>query len=161
MHDSAGAASEATIPARLADQATWLISRAYARANALLNTGFEGRGDGLRKYHYRLLAALEESGPASQAQLGRGASVDRSDVVATLDTLQSLGLISREPDPGDRRRNIVSITAAGSKQLRALDAVIEEIQTELLAPLSPAEQKRFKDFLRRVAAAEQTAPTRA
>jgi DNA-binding MarR family transcriptional regulator len=55
----------------------------------------------------------------------------------------------------------VSITAAGSKQLRALDAVIEEIQTELLAPLSPAEQKRFKDFLRRVAAAEQTAPTRA
>jgi DNA-binding MarR family transcriptional regulator len=154
VHDSAGPEPQAVIPARIADQPTWLISQAYGRANALLNSGFEARGDGLRKYHYRLLAALQESGPASQAQLGRGTSVDRSDVVATLDTLQNLGLISREPDPDDRRRNIVSITPAGSKRLRALDAVLSDIQAQLLAPLSPPEQEQFKDFLRRVTAGD-------
>jgi DNA-binding MarR family transcriptional regulator len=137
-------------PARLADQPTWLISGAYARSNALLNAGFEEHGAGLRKYHYRLLAALQESGPASQAQLGRGTSVDRSDVVSVLDELERRGLVSRATDPEDRRRNIVSITRAGSKQLQALDDVIAGIQAQLLAPLSPTDRAQFTRLLRAV-----------
>jgi hypothetical protein len=65
-HHDAGRA-----PARIAGRATWLVSRAHARTSGLLNTGFEAHGGGLRGYHYRLLAALEEWGPASQADLGR------------------------------------------------------------------------------------------
>jgi DNA-binding MarR family transcriptional regulator len=137
-------------PARIADQPTWLISRAYARSNALLNAGFERHGAGLRKYHYRLLAALEESGPASQAQLGRGTSVDRSDVVAVLDELQHRDLVKRAADPSDRRRNIVSITRAGSKQLHALDDVLAGIQAQLLAPLSPTDREQFTSLLQQV-----------
>ena len=139
-------------PARIAGQPTWLISRAYARSNALLSAGFEQHGEGLRNYHYRLLAALQESGPASQADLGRGTSVDRSDVVAVLDELQDRGLIERAADPNDRRRNIVSITRAGTKRLRALDDVIADIQTQLLAPLSPADREQFTALLRQVIA---------
>jgi DNA-binding MarR family transcriptional regulator len=137
-------------PARVADQPTWLISRAYARSNALLNAAFEEHGDGLRKYHYRLLAAVEEFGPASQAELGRGASLDRSDVVAVLDELQQRGLVERATDPRDRRRNIVSITAAGSRQLRAFDDVIAAVQVELLEPLSPTGRKQFTKLLRQM-----------
>jgi DNA-binding MarR family transcriptional regulator len=137
-------------PARIADQPTWLISRAYARSNALLSAGFEQHGDGLRNYHYRLLAALQESGPASQADLGRGTSVDRSDVVAVLDELERRGLVKRAADPNDRRRNIVSITRAGSKRLDALDDVIADIQAQLLAPLPPADRKQFTKLLRQV-----------
>lgn len=137
-------------PGRIADQPTWLISRAYARSNGLLNAGFEQHGAGLRKYHYRLLAALEESGPASQAELGRGTSVDRSDVVAVLDDLERLGLVNRAADPDDRRRNIVSITRAGSKQLRKLDQVLADVQSQLLAPLSATDRERFIRLLRQV-----------
>lgn len=150
MHDDEESGPDGVIPARIADQPSWLISRAYARSNALLNAGFEGRGDGLRKYHYRLLAALEEFGPVSQIQLGRGTSVDRSDVVAVLDKLQELGLATREPDPADRRRNIVAITPTGSKQLHQLDAVIADIETRLLSPLPPSEREQFMRLLRLV-----------
>jgi MarR family transcriptional regulator, lower aerobic nicotinate degradation pathway regulator len=150
VHDDEQSGPDGVIPARIADQPSWLISRAYARSNALLNAGFEGRGDGLRKYHYRLLAALEEFGPVSQIQLGRGTSVDRSDVVAVLDKLQELGLATREPDPADRRRNIVAITPAGSKQLHQLDAVIADIETRLLSPLPPSEREQFMRLLRLV-----------
>jgi MarR family transcriptional regulator, lower aerobic nicotinate degradation pathway regulator len=134
-------------PNRIADQPTWLISRAYARSNAMLNAGFEQHGSGLRKYHYRLLAALAESGPCSQAQLGRGTHVDRSDVVATLDELERRGLVKREPDPDDRRRNIVSITGPGSKQLKALDAVLASVQVEVMAPLAPADRQQLMRLL--------------
>ena len=67
------------VPERMRDRPTWLISRAYARANGLLQEGFAQGGGGLRGYHYRLLAALDEWGPASQAALGRGTGIDRSD----------------------------------------------------------------------------------
>jgi hypothetical protein len=48
----------------------------------------------------------------------------------------SCGLIERTVNPNNRRRNIVSITPAGSAQLRSLDRVIDEIQERVLAPLS-------------------------
>jgi DNA-binding MarR family transcriptional regulator len=133
---------------------TWLISRAYARSGGLLRDGFEAGAAGLRSYHYRLLAALDEWGPASQADLARGTSVDRSDVVAVLNELQRWGLIKRAVDPDNRRRHIVSITRPGRQQLKALDKVVSDIQERLLAPLSPAERSQFLKLLRRVGDAE-------
>ena len=137
-------------PSRIRDRPTWLISRAYARSHGLLNDGFAASDTGLRSYHYRLLAALEESGPIGQADLGRSTSVDRSDVVTWLGELERLGLIERTVNPNNRRRNIVSITPAGSKQLRALDRVIDEIQERVLAPLSQNERRQLTKLLRRL-----------
>ncbi len=116
----------------------------------MLNAGLEQHGTGLRKYHYRLLAALAESGPCSQAQLGRGTHVDRSDVVATLDELERRGLVKRAPDPDDRRRNVVSITGTGSKQLEALDTVLASVQVEVLAPLAADDRERLIGLLRQM-----------
>ena len=137
-------------PTRLKDRPTWLISRAYARSSGLLNAGFEAHGSGLRGYHYRLLAALEEFGPASQARLGGRTGVDRSDVVAALNDLAARGMVDRTPDPADRRRNIVTITPAGRAHLRRLDRLLAAVQDELLAPLSPAERAQLVRLLTRI-----------
>jgi DNA-binding MarR family transcriptional regulator len=119
--------------------------------SGLLQEGFAQGGDGLRGYHYRLLAALEEWGPASQAALGRGTGIDRSDVNAALVELEERGLVRRDVNERDRRRNVVSITAAGVRHFEALDSVVDEIQERLLAPLSGDERKQFITLLRRVA----------
>jgi DNA-binding MarR family transcriptional regulator len=66
-------------------------------------------------------AALDEWGPASQADLGRGTGIDRSDVTAALSELESRRLVERSVDPEHRRRNIVTITPAGVEQLLELD----------------------------------------
>jgi MarR family transcriptional regulator, lower aerobic nicotinate degradation pathway regulator len=145
-------------PARVRDRATWLISRAYLRSSGLLSEGFEAAGGDLRGYHYRLLAALEESGPASQASLGRSTGIDRSDVTAVLAELEDRGLVERTVDAGDRRRNLVSMTPAGMAELARLDQVISGIQDRLLAPLSAAEQRRFLELLRRVADGASPSP---
>jgi DNA-binding MarR family transcriptional regulator len=138
-------------PSRIRDRPTWLISRNYARSHALLNDTFATSGTGLRSYHYRLLAALEEWGPVSQADLARSTSVDRSDVVAVLNELEQRGLIERAVDPSNRRRNIVSITRAGSTQLQLLDRVIDEVQERVLAPLSENERRQLTRLLRKLA----------
>src|SRR5215469_16836836 len=110
-------------PARLKDRPTWLISRLFARSSGLLKAGFEAYEGGLRGYHYRLLAALDEWGPASQADLGRSTGIDRSDVTAVLAELESRNLIERTVDPENLRRNIVTLTPEGLEQLQDLDIV--------------------------------------
>jgi DNA-binding MarR family transcriptional regulator len=138
------------VPARVKDQPTWLISRAYARSSGLLNAGFEAHGSGLRSYHYRLLAALEEWGPSSQADLGRSTGIDRSDVTAALAELESRNLIERTVDPEHKRRNIVTLTPEGREQLRALDTVINAIQDEVLAPLTATQRRQFITLISRL-----------
>jgi DNA-binding MarR family transcriptional regulator len=135
---------------RLTGRPTWLISRAYVRSSALLAAGFEARGNGLRSYHYRLLAALEQWGPASQADLGRDTGIDRSDVTAALGELESRSLIERRVDPEHRRRNIVTITPAGVDLLLELDTVLDEIQEAVLAPLTETERRRFLVLMSRL-----------
>jgi DNA-binding MarR family transcriptional regulator len=137
-------------PARLKDRPTWLISRAYARSSGLLNAGFEAHGGGLRGYHYRLLAALDEWGPASQADLGRSTGIDRSDVTAALAELESRKLIERTVDPENRRRNIVTLTPEGVERLHDLDIVVGTIQDELLAPLTATQRRQFITLISRL-----------
>jgi DNA-binding MarR family transcriptional regulator len=103
-----------------------------------------------RPYHYRLLAALEEFGPASQVAVGRHARLDRSDVVAALDELVDRGLVERAADPVDRRRNVISITPAGRARFRRLDKVLANVQDELLSPLSPNQREQLVRLLTRV-----------
>ncbi len=142
--------SPSRTPARVKDRPTWLISRAFARSSGLLAAGFESHAGGLRSYHYRLLSALDEWGSQSQAELGRGTGIDRSDVTAAMSELESRQLIERLPDPEHGRRNIVTITAAGVDRLRELDTVIDAVQEEVLAPLSATQRRQLLELLRRL-----------
>jgi DNA-binding MarR family transcriptional regulator len=130
---------------RVAARPTWLISRASARSQGLLRDAFAA--EGVRGYHFRLLAALDQYGPASQAELGRRTGIDRSDVVATLNDLVARGLAQRAPDPDDGRRNVVTMTGRGARALERLDAVLDDVQDAVLAPLTPSERRTFVRLL--------------
>lgn len=134
-------------PARLRARATWLVGRAFARSSALLGAGFEAHGDGLRGHHFRLLAALEEWGPASQADLGRRTGIDRSDVTAALNDLEDRGLAVRRPDPAHGRRKIVTATEQGLARLAELDTLVDGVQDDFLAPLTPAQRRKLVELL--------------
>ncbi|SCF02868.1 hypothetical protein GA0074695_2968 [Micromonospora viridifaciens] len=73
-----------------------------------------------------------------------------SDMVATINELADRELVERAPDPSDRRRNIISLTSAGKRQLRRLEKQLAETQDELLAPLSPEERQRLTELLSRL-----------
>lgn len=150
MHIRHGHADRSRAPDRIKDRPTWLISRVFAQSSAMLAEGFEQHGDGLRGYHYRLLAALEQWGPASQAELGRTTGIDRSDVTAALAELETRALVERRADPENKRRNIVTITPDGMSEVAALDSVVERVQNDLLAPLTQAQRRQFIGLLKQL-----------
>jgi DNA-binding MarR family transcriptional regulator len=135
-------------PARLTARPSWLLTQVAVHAHRLAAEGFGTLG--ARGYHYRILAALDEFGVSSQAELGRRVSMDRSDVAAAINELAEQGFVERTLDPDDRRRNMVSLTTAGGRQLRGMDAALDAVQDDLLAPLTATDRQILARLLTRV-----------
>ncbi len=133
---------------RLRSLPSWLLNQAAIAGNRRVAERLTDAG--MRRNHYALLVALEETGPASQAGLSRRCMIDRSDMVATVNELVEQGLVERALDQTDRRRNVVTITPAGLRQLRELDRVVSMAQDELLVSLSAEEHTRLVELLIRV-----------
>lgn len=127
---------------------SWQLSQTATHARRLLADGFAAVG--ATGYQYRVLAALEQLGAASQAELGRRSGIHLSDIVATINELAEQGFVERSPDPADRRRNIITPTTSGRRRLRTLDEQLTEIQDELFAPLSPGELDELTHLLTKV-----------
>lgn len=130
-----------SLPTRLINQTALLADRATEQA--LADTGS-------RRYHYAVLTTLREAGAASQAELGRRTKIDRSDMVAVLNDLVARGFADRTADPDDRRRNIVTLTAAGRGHLDELDRRLDRAQDELLTALTAPERRTLVALLTRI-----------
>ena len=101
----------------------------------------------MRGYHFRVLAALEEHGPTSQADLSRRTGIDTSDVVAAINHLVSSGFARRQPDEVDRRRNVISITKSGLIAVDRVGTAVDRVQDLVMDPLSETERRTFLRLL--------------
>ena len=137
-----------TAPDRLRGLPSWLLSQNSLVARNLVTERLATLAE--HRYHFSMLAALEEFGALSQADLGRRCGLDRSDVAAAVADLEARKLLERHPDPRDRRRNTVQITEPGRLHLAELDQLIASAQEELLAPLTPVERQLLIQLLTRL-----------
>ena len=135
-------------PQRLQRLPSWLLSAAALVGDRLVNEALAL--EGVRKYHFRVLVALSDDGPLSQADLGRRLSIDRSDMAAVVAELEQRGLVARARDDRDRRRNVVTVTAVGEDALARMDTAIAAAQDELLAPLAAPERQPLTELLTRL-----------
>jgi DNA-binding MarR family transcriptional regulator len=137
-----------TAPARLRTIPSWLLNQAGGYATRLVSDALGAVS--AKRYHYSLLATLAEFGPDSQAALGRRCGIDPSDMVATVNELAEHDLLRRTADPNDRRRNEITITAAGRRHLRKLDGTIAGAQDRLLEQLSGTERDELIRLLTKI-----------
>ncbi|WP_229909519.1 MarR family winged helix-turn-helix transcriptional regulator [Streptomyces flavofungini] len=136
-------------PAAIRTLPSWILGRAAARGRALVAEALAA--EGMKMWHHVVLAAVADLGPVAQADLGRGIQLDPKDLVGVLNDLQGAGLVERTPDPEDRRKNAVTLTADGRALLRRCATAARAANDDLLAPLSAAERESFLELLERVA----------
>lgn len=135
-------------PTRLRRTPSWLIGRVSARAHRLIKekmAAVDGHG-----YHFAILAALDQFGPDSQVRIGQRCGIDQSDMHTMLNELAGQGHVARAPDPGDRRRNLITLTDTGRRRLNELDTTLTEAQHDILAALSPTERDTLTALLTRI-----------
>ena len=93
------------------------------------------------------MTLLAADGPIGQRQLGRLMAIDQSTLVHMLNPLEAEQLIERSRDT-DRRRHIVSITAAGHRRLHDADRSLREADARFFAALAPGERDHLHALLR-------------
>ncbi|PZF11294.1 MarR family winged helix-turn-helix transcriptional regulator [Curtobacterium sp. MCLR17_034] len=139
-------ADDPTPPQALRTLVSWQAGR-LATIGARLTSArmpLEARSD------FAVLAALDENGALSQAEIGRALGLDRNNVNGIVVRLEGDEAVTREPDPSDRRRNVVTITAAGRVRLAEIQVLADAVQDELLAALFTKERKDLIHLLDRV-----------
>lgn len=133
----------------LDDQVGHLLRRAHQRATQIFLETFEATG--LTPTQWAALARLAEEGAASQNHLGRLTAMDPATIQGVIQRLERRGLIDREPDPEDRRRTRLKLSAEGAEMVARHSATGAEVSTITLAPLGDAEAAAFLALLRKLA----------
>ena len=64
------------------------------------------------------LARLDRGGPTTAGALARLEQISPQSMGATLAGLEDRGMVQRQPDPGDGRRIVLSVTETGQRILR-------------------------------------------
>jgi MarR family transcriptional regulator, lower aerobic nicotinate degradation pathway regulator len=143
------APQQVCLPRELLASPLFLLGRVGFGVKSEVVERFEAAG--FSAYSYGVLALLEEGSRETQATIADTLKIDRSQLVGILDELEERGLVERRRDPNDRRRHLVSLTAAGKRQLTAFRKLAAQIEEEFLGPLSAAERMTLQALLLRVA----------
>jgi DNA-binding MarR family transcriptional regulator len=91
-------------------------------------------------------------GPRSLSGLAEAIGVDAPYATLIVDSLEARGLVERQPDPGDRRRKLVTLTAAGQEAVSRVQA-IQRRPPPGFDVLTPAELDTLEGLMRRVTGA--------
>lgn len=87
------------------------------------------------------LASLMRSGPTTSAELARAESISAQSMHATIRGLERRGLVARSTDPGDGRRVLLRLTAAGrQKATDKRNARVEQYAAAIEGHFTPEER---------------------
>ena len=136
-------------PYVLQDQIGHLLRRAHQRATQIFLETFEKAG--LTPTQWAALAMLAEEGAASQNALGRMTAMDPATIQGVIRRLEERGLITREPDPDDKRRTKLRLSNEGEALVREVTALGMRVTERTLEPLDEEERKKFLQMLSRIA----------
>jgi MarR family transcriptional regulator, lower aerobic nicotinate degradation pathway regulator len=131
----------------LDDQIGFMLRQAYQRNSVLFGELF---ADELTPTQWAAIAKLSQMGGCSQNHLGRLIAMDAATVKGVVDRLMKRGLVESAPSATDRRRLLLSLTAAGRKAIEQGVARAFEVSVKTLAPLKANEQAVLLRLLKRI-----------
>jgi DNA-binding MarR family transcriptional regulator len=137
----------ATTRYRLDEQVGYLLRRAQQRHLAI----FSSLLPDFTPTQFATLAKLAETGPLSQNELGRQASMDAATIKGVVDRLRRRGLITTHREPQDQRRIYLSLSPEGEAHYRAAASKAAEITARTVSGLSDAEHAQLITLLKKLA----------
>lgn len=135
-------------PAQLSGLSGFLIPRAHLRVRAMAAGPLADLG--ITPQHFGMLSTLATLEPCSQQSLAAALGVSGAAVIASLDDLESRGLLSRQRNPGDRREQLLRLTSAGREITAVAHAALDRVHEGLAAELGVEELKELNSLLIKV-----------
>ena len=147
MNDKSAAPTR--LPEELASSTTFLLKRLGFAAKEQALEAYDQAG--LHPYHHAVLAVLDEGSRETQGAIADSLGYDRGQLVGLLDELEERGLVERQRDPSDRRRQSVRITPDGKRALAKLRALSQKLEDDFLGSLDESRRAVLHELLRELA----------
>ena len=109
------------------------------------------RESGLTGPQLLVMQLIGDSGQITASVIARNISLSQATVTSILDRLERKGLLVRERSSDDKRKVMVSLTAAGAKALKKAPALLQESFITAFNRLEDWEQALILSSLQRVA----------
>ena len=129
-------------------EAVRAFNRFYTEQIGVLREGLLGSAFPLTEA--RVLYELDARGEATAKELSRDLGLDPGYLSRILRGLGSRGLVDKRPAAADRRKSILSLSAAGGRAFADLESISRAANANLLAPLSNADQARLVEAMTRI-----------
>ena len=126
-----------------------LLARAMRRIMEAERSLLEAHG--VSMWAYVALTLLARGPAPTQLALSEAMGYDKTRLIKILDGLEGDGLITRAPDPTDRRARVIELTTKGRDTFAAIQQDVHAMEDELLGALSPSERKALRTALPRLA----------
>ncbi|MFJ8959205.1 MarR family winged helix-turn-helix transcriptional regulator [Lentzea sp. NPDC102401] len=137
--------------AEVFEDAESVMAHLRALRQELLTTAVDPSGDqarkGLTAPQVELIRSLVVEGSATVTELARRLSLSHSTTSGIVDRLQARGLLTREPDPHDRRYTRIEVTEPVRGYTREISEGPYGRLARALDAASPAERKAVLDGL--------------
>jgi DNA-binding MarR family transcriptional regulator len=127
---------------------TYLAKRLHQIMLGALSGALDGSE--LVSAQWGILRAIQLEPGIGQQRLCERQSIDPNSASRFVDELEAMGLVRRDPVPGDRRAYALHLTEAGRKLRSRLRPAVLAAQNRVLAPLTEKERQTFLDLLARV-----------
>jgi DNA-binding MarR family transcriptional regulator len=101
----------------------------------------------LKPRQFQILGLLHDHGGLAQRELIQTMGVDPSILVTLLNPLEADGLVTRERDPDDRRRHLVTLTPAGEQHLASAARAQKDTEDALFASLNSDQRAQLSALL--------------
>ncbi len=102
---------------------------------------------GIGVAQYRILALIKPESALGQAQLARALRQTEPAVSRQIALLADRGLLVSHVNPHNRRQHVAMLTPKGAHLLSAVEAVLAQHTSSLLAGLSPKQRKQLGELL--------------
>jgi DNA-binding MarR family transcriptional regulator len=129
-------------PRNLDELLNYRLMRLHAMSGAPVVRLLEGRY-GIARREWRLLALLATHGALAPSELAARGDLDRARTSRAIGTLATKQLLERHEQPGDRRRAVVRLTAAGRRLYDEIFPQVAEINRRVVAQLPDALLEQF------------------
>ena len=132
------------------DMAGHLIRRLHQQSTYLFVQRTQAAGYDLTPVQFASLDAINTHPGKDQAGIAEIIGYDRATIGGVITRLETKGWISRVVSERDRRGRELTLTAKGKRVLLALQLIVEDLQKDILEPLSAAEREAFITLARQV-----------
>ncbi|MFI7061383.1 MarR family winged helix-turn-helix transcriptional regulator [Kribbella sp. NPDC050124] len=100
---------------------------------------------------FRLLRTLDQADrDLRPSELANQLGIVPRSATTVVDDLEAAGLVTRRPDPADRRATLVALTPAGTKVLTTIRRQRRDAMVSLIERLTPTEQADLLTLLTRL-----------